>query len=107
MTLNNLPFQKINKGRKTIECRLFDNKRKKIKINDTIIFKLKNNDSQKIRTDVVNLYKSQTFDELISKLGADKFGWDKKEDALAELKKFYSNEQEKEFGVLGILISKM
>ena len=106
MTLNNNPFQKIKDGTKTIECRLFDDKRKKIKKNDTIIFKLKNNDSQSIKTKVIALYKSQSFEKLISKFGTKKFGWDKKENVLAELKKFYSNEQEKEFGVLGILISK-
>lgn len=107
MRLNKEPFEKIKNGEKTIECRLFDDKRKKIKINDTIIFQLKDNDSQKIQTNVINLYKYQTFDELLSKLGADKFGWDKKEDVLTELKKIYSDEQEKEFGVLGILIAKV
>ena len=36
--LNDLPFQQIKRGEKTIELRLYDEKRQKIKVGDDIIF---------------------------------------------------------------------
>lgn len=40
MNLNKQPFDMIKKGRKNIELRLFDEKRRKIQIGDYIVFKL-------------------------------------------------------------------
>jgi len=107
MKLKQKPFDKIKNGDKTIESRLFDDKRKKIKVGDIIEFQLKDDDSQIIQTNVIDLYRFQTFNGLISKHGAKEFGWSKKEEVLTELKKFYSDKDEKEFGVLGIKISKI
>ena len=39
MKLNDAPFETIKNGKKTIELRLYDEKRRKIKIGDTICFK--------------------------------------------------------------------
>ena len=38
MNMNPSPFEKIRNGTKTIELRLYDEKRRKIEIGDTIIF---------------------------------------------------------------------
>ena len=38
MKLNESPFERIKNGTKTIEFRLYDEKRQKINIGDTIIF---------------------------------------------------------------------
>ena len=38
MKLNDEPFQKIRDGKKTIELRLFDEKRRKLELGDHIIF---------------------------------------------------------------------
>ena len=38
MKLNKEPFEKIKSGEKTIELRLYDEKRRKIKAGDTICF---------------------------------------------------------------------
>ena len=53
MKLNASPFEMIKSGVKSIELRLYDEKRQKIKIGDTIIFtntltgeKIRNNDKK-------------------------------------------------------------
>ncbi len=107
MNLQKEPFRKIKNGQKTIESRLLDDKRKKIRINDIIEFHLKNNESQIIKTKVVELHKFDGFNDLITSLGAEKFGWDRKEKVIKRLRKFYSPKSEKELGVLGIEIKKI
>lgn len=63
MKLQNGPFNSIKNGKKTIELRLYDEKRQKVKIKDKIEFtNILNN--EKILTEVINLHKYKTFEEL-------------------------------------------
>lgn len=63
MKLQNGPFNSIKNGKKTIELRLYDEKRQKVKIRDKIEFtNILNN--EKILTEVINLHKYKTFEEL-------------------------------------------
>ena len=58
MKLYSNPFELIKNGKKRIEIRLYDEKRKLIKIND--IIKFKNIDTNEIiKTKVVNIYNHQ------------------------------------------------
>ena len=52
LRLHNEPFEKIKSGTKTIEIRLYDEKRKLIKENDLIEFTNRNT-NEKIRTKVL------------------------------------------------------
>lgn len=101
------PFEKIGREEKTIEIRLYDEKRKKIKVGDIIVFRLLSNESNVIISDVKALHRFNTFQELFSsdlfsKTGCGEISIDS---ATEYMYKFYSKEQEKEFGVLGIEIS--
>ena len=55
MRLHPEPFDKIKNGTKTIEMRLYDEKRQLLKVGDLIEFTNRAN-SEKILTEVTNLY---------------------------------------------------
>ena len=101
MKLNEKPFEKIKNGTKTIEFRLFDKKRKKIKIGDQIEFSKLPDLQEKLLVDVVDLYQEETFENLFRKLYTDE---DKIIKSTKGMYTIYSPEKEREYGVLGIKI---
>ena len=64
MRLADEPFEKIGREEKTIEIRLCDKKRKKIKEGDKIVFHQLSNESNVIIADVKALHRFNTFQEL-------------------------------------------
>ena len=102
MKLQECPFDKIKKGIKTVEFRLYDEKRKQIKIGDKIEFSKLPDLQEKLVVDVLELYQDKTFENLFKKLiKDDETEIKRKTEAMY---KFYSPEQEKQYGVLGIKI---
>ena len=61
MNLHDEPFKKIKNGTKTVEMRLNDEKRRQIKIGDTITFYLMPDLKESITTEVLDLYTTDTF----------------------------------------------
>lgn len=104
MRLQNHYFNCIKNGSKRIELRLYDDKRKQIKLNDIIQFF--NEEQENISAKVIGLLYYSNFDDLISDfdidLLADKFMT--KNDLLGDLNRFYSQQQQQQFGVIGIRI---
>ena len=106
MRLDPEPFQKIKSGEKTIEVRLLDDKRKNIKAGDIIIFYNRSRENEAVAAEVVTLHKFKTFKELFSS-GLTKgagLGCLSATEAAVYMHKFYTAEQEKLYGVLGIEI---
>ena len=104
MKLNAEPFETIKNGTKTIELRLYDEKRRKIKIGDTICFKGK---AGTITAIVKALLIFRNFDELYAALPLDKCGYNAYEIATAspdDMLKYYTKEQIEKYGVVGIEI---
>ena len=101
MKLLEKPFNNIKNGTKTIEFRLYDDKRKKIKIGDIIEFSKLPDLAEKLNVKVIDLYPAKTFKELFEKLGYSENDLDKKVQGMYSI---YSPEKESEFGVLGIKI---
>lgn len=104
MKLNDVPFETIENGTKTIELRLYDEKRRKIKIGDTICFKGK---ASTIKAIVKALHIFRNFDELYAALPLDKCGYTADELATAspeDMLEYYTKEQIKKYGVVGIQI---
>lgn len=105
-TLDQLYFRFIKYGTKCIELRLNDEKRQKIKTGDIIIFSEKQNNKNKIITQITNLFRYKTFQEVLDhfdiKLLADKSI--SKEKLLADLNQFYSKEDQNTYGILAIEI---
>ena len=61
MQLQPLPFEMIRNGTKTIELRLYDEKRRKIRVGDDIVFVLAGNPGETLRVRVTGLYVFDSF----------------------------------------------
>lgn len=104
MNLHNAPFNLIKSGTKTIELRLNDEKRQKIKIGDIIEFTNRTT-NEKIMTKVKALYHYQSFSELYKHFDKIKLGYSEKEEANpSDMELYYSQEEQNKYGVLGIEI---
>ncbi len=95
-------FRKMKNGTKTIECRLYDGKRKLLALGDTIEFSDAQNGTDTISVEIVALHPFPTFSELLDRFPISSFGAHDKDDFLTILKRFYSEEDEKKYGVIGI-----
>ena len=102
MRLKESPFERIKNGTKTIEFRLYDEKRQQIKVGDKIEFSKLPDLQEKLIVNVIELYKEKTFEDLFRKLYTDEEEIKKNTNAMYE---YYSHEEEKQYGVLGIKIS--
>ena len=101
-------YEYILNGSKGIEIRLYDEKRQKINIGDTIIFRKEPELNESFKVRVVGLLRYENFEGLFEDFGVDRLA-DKsmsKSELLEELEKFYTKEKQKEYGVLGIRIEK-
>ncbi len=96
------PFNAIISGNKTIESRLYDAKRQKIQIGDRIIFTNRDNFEQTVTAEVVGLLRYATFRDLFSHNNPRKFGGDNVEWLENQISEFYSIEDQKIYGVIGI-----
>ena len=101
MKLNESPFERIKNGTKTIEFRLYDEKRQQIKVGDKIEFLKLPDLQEKLLVDVIKLYREDSFENLFRKLYKDE---DEIKRKTKSMYKYYSPEKEKEYGVLGIKI---
>lgn len=102
-------FDYINKGTKKIELRLFDEKRQKINIGDTIIFQKEPELENEMKVKVVGLLRYNTFEELFEDFDIEVMA-DKsmtKKELLNVLEEFYTPEKQKQYGVIGIRIEKI
>ena len=105
MKLNDSPFRKIKSGKKTIEMRLNDEKRKLLKKDDIIIFCNRNDNNKTIKVKVVDLHKFENFEQLYNKFDKIKLGYNKNEVASpVDMEQYYSKEDIKKYGVVGIEI---
>ena len=108
MKLDPKYFEFMKNGTKCIEIRLYDEKRKTIKISDEILFQKLPNLEEEINTFVTDLVIEKSFQDLISHFDISNYA-DKsleKNDFLNDLYKFYTKDEEKQYGVVGIKIKK-
>lgn len=96
------PFNAIISGNKTIESRLYDEKRRKIQLGDEIIFTNRDNPSQTTAVKVVGLLRYATFHDLFSHNNPRKFGGESVEWLENQISEFYSTEDQRLYGVVGI-----
>jgi ASC-1-like (ASCH) protein len=107
MHLDKEPFEKMKAGKKTIEVRLYDDKRRKIKPGDEIVFlKLPDND-ESIKARVIEIFVFDSFAKMFEAIGPEQFGHDKSltvEQRVNMQRKYYTEEEEKRYGVVAIKI---
>ncbi|MDE6442502.1 MAG: O-acetyl-ADP-ribose deacetylase [Clostridia bacterium] len=108
MHLADEPFENIRSGQKTVEIRLYDEKRKKINVGDTIFFFRGQDNTEFIYAIVTALHHFDSFKALFSSHLFDKTGSGNMtvDEAVKSMYKYYSIEQEQKYGVLGIEIEK-
>ena len=107
MNLNPSPFEMIREGNKTIELRLYDEKRKMISVGDTITFTNTDNPNDVISVTVTDLFVFDSFDELYKSLPLLKCGYTKEDIDTAspnDMEQYYSKEKQQQYGVVGIKI---
>ncbi len=102
MKLATEPYNNIASGKKVIESRLFDEKRQAISIGDKIVFSENNKPENIITTVVTGLLRYQTFKELFADHDPALFGEESRDFLLDQIKQFYSDEDERRHGVIGI-----
>ena len=106
MKLQSKYFDKIKSGEKIYEIRLNDEKRKIIDVGDTIIFSRETDLKEKITTSVQDLVYFASFEEMAQTLPSKKIGFDNLDTkSIVDIyHTFYSQENEKKYGVVAIKV---
>lgn len=105
MKLKDKPFNAIKNRTKTIEMRLWDDKRKNISAGDAIEFVHFDNPEDKIYTRVVGIHIYPTFKELYRDYRKEELGYSADEIANpADMEKYYPLSQQELSCVVGIEI---
>ena len=107
MNLHPRPFEMIAAGHKTIELRLMDEKRKNIRVGDTLVFTNTDEPARQIRCQVTGLHMFSNFAELYRALPLEKCGYLPQELATAapeDMALYYPAEKQAQYGVVGIEI---
>ena len=106
MKLNPAPFEMIKSGQKTIELRLYDEKRQLINVGDEIVF-INTVTGEMLQTKVLKLHRFDSFADLYKSLPLLKCGYTSENVGSAtpaDMEQYYSVDEQKKYGVLGIEI---
>ena len=105
MRLQPQPFSMIRSGEKTIELRLYDEKRQQIKVNDEIQFCCPESGQTPYTVRVKALHRFQNFAELYTALPLLRCGYTRETLASAspdDMNAYYSPQEQAKYGVVGI-----
>ena len=105
MRLKDRPYDQIRRGEKSIELRLFDLKRRRLNPGDIIIFYRISSEKDFVASMVKALYRFRTFEDLFEVISMEECGFSEstsKEDAVRAMRVYYSPDNEKALGVVGI-----
>ena len=107
MQLQPSSFERIRNRTKTTELRLFDEKRRKIRIGDTISF-TNTVTKEVLSVKVLELSAFDSFETLYSQLPLSECGYKEEELDMAppdDMDAYYSKEMQRKYGVVGIRIA--
>ncbi|MCC4721862.1 ASCH domain-containing protein [Salinicoccus sp. RF5] len=106
MGLYEAPFNSMKAGRKTVEVRLNDPKRRKIDIKDTIRFTKLPEDGETLTVEVTALRTYPTFKDMYRDIPAKDMDADNRtiEEMVESTYEIYTRQQETEWGTLAIEI---
>lgn len=103
MRLKAQPFQMIWDGYKTIELRLYDEKRQLLQLGDFIAFEEQTEESREIVVEITALHRFSSFEGLYAALPLHKCGYLPGEKAhYSDMLAYYSAEEQEKYGVVGI-----
>ena len=107
MLLQPDPFEMIKTGKKTIELRLYDEKRRKIQAGDMITFTNTENNEQ-LEVKVIELMVFDSFEVLYNELPLLECGYTEDDIDTAspdDMDVYYSKDMQSKYGVVGIKIA--
>ena len=98
-------FEIVKKGVKDIEVRVNDEKRRKLHVGDSLIFLKRPLEDESITKKVKSLEYYNNFDELVEHYDMKRIYLDgyTKEMYLKEMARFYTQEEQDEYGVVAII----
>ena len=103
--LDKIHFDKVKDGTKTVEMRLYDEKRKHLRVGDQILFRERDNELNKVRTIIRKIEVYKNFNELYGFYNKVALGYDENQEANPkDMEKYYPIEKQNEFGVVAITI---
>ena len=103
MKLRPKPFENMAIGKKTIEYRLWDEKRRLMNPGDTIVF-TNTETGERLKVRIKNIYRADTFGDLKKVLVANKITG-ANQFSPESMRLYYSEDDEEKYGVVGIEIS--
>lgn len=107
MKLRPAPFAAIQSGHKTLELRLNDGKRQKIKVGDTIVF-TQTETGETLRAVVLDIHKYPDFEAMYAVEDPVAMGYNEGETAdPKDMSQYYKEDEIKRYGTLAIEIKKI
>ena len=101
------PLQRMWDGKKTLELRLNDPKRREIRVGDVIRFEDTTDETEFLHAEVKELRPFPSFEALYAALPLSEMGYSPEEEASAspaDMEAYYSPEQQARWGVLAIRV---
>lgn len=107
MKLKPTPFAAIQSGRKTLELRLYDEKRQIIKMGDTIVF-TQTETGEALRAVVLDIRKYPDFEAMYAAEDSIAMGYSEGETAdPKDMSQYYGEDEIKRYGTVAIEIHKI
>jgi ASC-1-like (ASCH) protein len=102
MRLHDGPFKKVKDGTKTVELRLYDEKRKGIKVGDKVTFKNRLT-NEELEVEITDICTYSNFEELYKHHGKKSMGYDKDDIASpADMNVYYDPREVAKYGVVAL-----
>ena len=101
-------FELVKNGKKDVEVRVNDEKRQKLKIGDKLIFLKRPEEVEKIEATVIDLKYFKSFKEVSDYYSMERIHRPEltKEEYINDMQRFYSKEEQEEYGIVCILYEK-
>ena len=93
MRLHKGPFRLIESGKKRVECRLNDEKRRELRAGDVIEFQLRPDFVEKLEKRIVALHTFPSFEAMFEQFP---------EERVSNVYQYYTPEDEQKYGVVAI-----
>lgn len=107
MTLGAKLFELVRVEQKTVELRVNDEKRRLVKVGDTIIFTNQEDKDATVEVLVIGLKHAPSFYELLNAIDLHLCGYPENTthaEAVEAVRRYYSEAEEREYGVVAIEI---
>lgn len=106
MHLTQKAFDQMDRGRKTLELRLWDEKRRQIRVGDVIRFENVEDETDVLHMDVTELLRFPSFEELYRSVSLADCGYAAGETASPkDMDAFYTPEEQARWGVVAIRVA--